>query len=79
VFPLDLLAPDQAPHRARADAAATRRSGWDQLLPISASRAARHRASFDSLARIAHALDLRLIVGFEIVAGGRRQRDLVAI
>ncbi len=40
----------------------------------------RQRTSLDTLLRIAHALDLKMIVGFEQVAGEKRgQRELVTI
>src|SRR5207245_6518250 len=46
---------------------------------ISRIESGRHRTSLETLERIAHALDLRLIVGFEKTTGGRPVRDLVAI
>jgi DNA-binding XRE family transcriptional regulator len=40
----------------------------------------RQKTSLEMLQRIAHALDLKLVVGFEVAGGpGERQRDLVAI
>ena len=39
----------------------------------------RHRTNLDTLSRIAHALDMRMVVGFETTtSGGRTNRDLVA-
>jgi uncharacterized protein YlaI len=39
----------------------------------------RHRTNLDTLSRIARALDMRMVVGFETTtSGGRTQRDLVA-
>ncbi|MHB8509296.1 MAG: helix-turn-helix transcriptional regulator [Candidatus Dormibacteria bacterium] len=46
---------------------------------VSRIESGRHRTSLETLERIAHALDLRLIVGFEKATGGRRVRDLVTI
>ena len=47
---------------------------------ISRIESGRQKTSLDMLQRIAHALDLRLVVGFEATRGtGARQRDLVAI
>ncbi len=46
---------------------------------ISRIQSGRHRTNLDTLLRIAHALDLRLVLGFEsTTAGGKRKRDLVA-
>jgi UDP-N-acetylglucosamine 1-carboxyvinyltransferase len=46
---------------------------------ISRIESGRHRTNLDTLARIAHALDMRMVVGFETTAaGGRTKRDLVA-
>ena len=39
----------------------------------------RVRQHLDTLSRIAHALDMRMVVGFETTtSGGRTKRDLVA-
>lgn len=47
---------------------------------ISRIESGRHKTSFDSLARIAHALDLKMVVGFESgSASGRPKRDLVTL
>ncbi|MGO9875432.1 MAG: helix-turn-helix domain-containing protein [Acidimicrobiia bacterium] len=47
---------------------------------ISRIESGRHRTNFDSLLRIAHALDLKVVVGFESVTkGGRARRDLVTL
>ena len=46
---------------------------------ISRIESGRHRTNLDTLSRIAHALDLRIVVGFEsTTASGRAKRDLVA-
>jgi ribosome-binding protein aMBF1 (putative translation factor) len=46
---------------------------------ISRIESGRHRTNLDTLLRIAHALDLRLVLGFESsAAGGKPKRDLVA-
>jgi transcriptional regulator with XRE-family HTH domain len=46
---------------------------------ISRIESGRHRTNLDTLTRIAHALDLRLVLGFEAEsASGKRKRDLVA-
>src|SRR5713101_4364344 len=46
---------------------------------ISRIESGRHRTNLDTLARIAHALDLRLVLGFETsTASGKPKRDLVA-
>lgn len=46
---------------------------------ISRIESGRHRTNLDTLSRIAHALDMRLVVGFETTtSGGRTKRDLVA-
>jgi transcriptional regulator with XRE-family HTH domain len=46
---------------------------------ISRIESGRHRTNLDTLSRIAHALDMRMVVGFETTtAGGRAKRDLVA-
>ena len=46
---------------------------------ISRIESGRHRTNLDTLTRIAHALDLRLVLGFEAVSpSGRPKRDLVA-
>jgi ribosome-binding protein aMBF1 (putative translation factor) len=46
---------------------------------ISRIESGRHRTNLDTLARIAHALDMRMVVGFETTtAGGHTKRDLVA-
>ncbi len=45
---------------------------------ISRIESGRHRTNLDTLARIAHALDLRLVLGFEASsASGKPKRDLV--
>ena len=46
---------------------------------ISRIESGRHMTSFDTLLRIARALDLKLLVGFESAAGSRKKRELVAI
>jgi ribosome-binding protein aMBF1 (putative translation factor) len=46
---------------------------------ISRIESGRHTTSFDTLARIARALDLKLLVGFESSAGGRKKRELVSL
>ena len=47
---------------------------------ISRIESGRHRTNFDSLLRIARALDLKVVVGFESVTkGGRARRDLVTL
>lgn len=46
---------------------------------ISRIESGRHRTNLDTLTRIAHALDLRLVLGFEASsASGKLKRDLVA-
>lgn len=46
---------------------------------ISRIESGRHRTNLDTLTRIAHALDLRLVLGFESTSpSGRAKRDLVA-
>ena len=46
---------------------------------ISRIESGRHRTNLDTLSRIAHALDMRMVVGFETTtSGGRTKRDLVA-
>lgn len=46
---------------------------------ISRIESGRHRTNLDTLTRIAHALDLRLVIGFEnTTASGKARRDLVA-
>lgn len=46
---------------------------------ISRIESGRHRTNLDTLSRIAHALDMRMVVGFETTTpGGRTKRDLVA-
>jgi len=46
---------------------------------ISRIESGRHRTNLDTLSRIAHALDMRLVVGFETTtSSGRTKRDLVA-
>jgi len=46
---------------------------------ISRIESGRHRTNLDTLSRIAHALDLRMVLGFESTTpGGRAKRDLVA-
>ncbi|MGQ0826712.1 MAG: helix-turn-helix transcriptional regulator [Actinomycetota bacterium] len=46
---------------------------------ISRIESGRHRTNLDTLTRIAHALDLRLVLGFEATsASGKPKRDLVA-
>lgn len=45
---------------------------------ISRIESGRHRTNLDTLTRIAHALDLRLVLGFEaLTASGKPKRDLV--
>jgi DNA-binding XRE family transcriptional regulator len=48
---------------------------------ISRIESGRHTTSIDTLLRIAHALDLKLILGFESETDGEREptRDLVAL
>jgi ribosome-binding protein aMBF1 (putative translation factor) len=46
---------------------------------ISRIESGRHRTNLDTLSRIAHALDLRIVLGFEsTTSDGRVKRDLVA-
>ena len=46
---------------------------------ISRIESGRHRTNLDTLSRIAHALDMRMVLGFETTTpGGRTKRDLVA-
>lgn len=46
---------------------------------ISRIESGRHRANLDTLSRIAHALDLKMVLGFESrTLSGRAKRDLVA-
>jgi ribosome-binding protein aMBF1 (putative translation factor) len=47
---------------------------------ISRIESGRHRTNLDTLTRIAHALDLRLVLGFETASpsGGEPKRELVA-
>src|SRR5688500_17496529 len=46
---------------------------------ISRIESGRHRTNLDTLSRIAHALDLRIVLGFEsTTSSGRAKRDLVA-
>ena len=46
---------------------------------ISRIESGRHRTNLDTLSRIAQALDMRMVVGFETTtSGGRTKRDLVA-
>lgn len=46
---------------------------------ISRIESGRHRTNLDTLSRIAHALDLRMVIGFEsTTSSGRAKRDLVA-
>jgi ribosome-binding protein aMBF1 (putative translation factor) len=46
---------------------------------ISRIESGRHRTNLDTLTRIAHALDLRLVLGFETPSPtGKPKRDLVA-
>lgn len=46
---------------------------------ISRIESGRHRTNLDTLSRIAHALDLRIVLGFESTrSDGRVKRDLVA-
>ena len=46
---------------------------------ISCIESGRHRTNLDTLSRIAHALDMRMVVGFETTtAAGSTKRDLVA-
>lgn len=45
---------------------------------ISRIESGRHRTNLDTLSRIAHALDLRMVLGFESTTpSGRAKRDLV--
>src|SRR5216683_71215 len=45
---------------------------------ISRIESGRHRTNLDTLSRIAHALDLRMVLGFESTTrSGRPKRDLV--
>ncbi len=45
---------------------------------ISRIESGRHRTNLDTLSRIAHALDLRMVLGFESTgSNGRPKRDLV--
>lgn len=46
---------------------------------ISRIESGRHRTNLETLSRIAHALDLRMVLGFESTTpSGRAKRDLVA-
>lgn len=46
---------------------------------ISRIESGRHRTNLDTLSRIAHALDLRMVLGFETTTpSGRTKRDLVS-
>lgn len=46
---------------------------------ISRIESGRHRTNLDTLSRIAHALDMRMVLGFErTTSTGRAKRDLVA-
>ena len=46
---------------------------------ISRIESGRHRTNLDTLTRIAHALDLRLVLGFEAASpSGKPKRELVA-
>lgn len=46
---------------------------------ISRIESGRHRTNLDTLSRIAHALDMRMVVGFETTtSSGRTKRELVA-
>ena len=46
---------------------------------ISRIESGRHRTNLDTLSRIAHALGLRMVLGFEsTTSSGRAKRDLVA-
>lgn len=46
---------------------------------ISRIESGRHRTNLETLSRIAHALELRMVLGFETTTpGGRAKRDLVA-
>jgi ribosome-binding protein aMBF1 (putative translation factor) len=46
---------------------------------ISRIESGRHRTNLDTLTRVAHALDLRLVIGFEgATSAGKRRRELVA-
>lgn len=47
---------------------------------ISRIESGRHRTNFDTLLRIARALDVKVVVGFESVSkNGRARRDLVTL
>ncbi len=46
---------------------------------ISRIESGRHRTSLESLERIARALDLRVVIGFESADNGRTKRELVAL
>jgi len=47
---------------------------------ISRIESGRHKTSLDTLRRIAHALDLKLLIGFESASSkGQSERNLVAI
>ena len=46
---------------------------------ISRIESGRHRTSLESLERIARALDLRVVIGFESAHNGRTKRELVAL
>lgn len=46
---------------------------------VSRIESGRHRTNLDTLSRIAHALDLKMVLGFESTApSGRAKRDLVS-
>jgi ribosome-binding protein aMBF1 (putative translation factor) len=46
---------------------------------ISRIESGRHATSVDTLLRIARALDLKLVIGFESTRGSRKKRDVVAL
>lgn len=48
-------------------------------LSVSDIASGRHRTNFDSLLRIARALDLKVVVGFESVAKGGRAREISSL
>ena len=46
---------------------------------ISRIESGRHRTNLETLERIARALDLKLLIGFESEEGGRPKREMVAL
>ena len=46
---------------------------------ISRIESGRHKPSLETLTRIAHALELKLVIGFEDTSGKRTKRQLVTL